>query len=186
MTIYFSASTLAFYNDALKSAYQAAGSWPSDGVTVTSADRDTYTTTPPAGKVLGATSSGQPTWADAPAPPAPTLAQQAASAAVSGVTLTLSGSMTLAATLFPTDAQTQSKIGAVVNGINANGGAFPGGAATFPMKDSAGTWHPLTATQYKQVATAIFAYVSACDLIRDGNPLSATAVPSNDISLTLS
>lgn len=120
------------------------------------------------------------------AAPAPTLAQEAASAAVSGIKLSLSGSLTLAATEFPTDAQTQSKIGAVVNGINANGGAFPGGATTFPMKDSAGTWHPFTATQYKQVATAIFAYVSACDLIRDGNPLSAKAIPSSDISLTLS
>ena len=46
-----------------------------------------------------------------PPPPVLTLAQQAANAAVGGLTITLSGTMTLAATLFPTDARTQPSEG---------------------------------------------------------------------------
>ena len=124
------------------------------------------------------------TFAAPPAPPAPTLAQQAAAAIAAGLTITISGTMTLAATLFPTDPTTTAKIIAVVTAINTDG-TFPGGATTFPMKDSAGTWHIFTASQYKSVASALAAYVATLNLIIDGNPLDATSLPANAITLTV-
>lgn len=120
----------------------------------------------------------------APVAPAPTLAQQAAAAIAAGLTITLSGTMTLAATLFPTDPTTTAKIGAVVTAINADG-TFPGGATTFPMKDATGAWHTFTASQYKAVAGGIAAYVAALNLIIDGNPLGATSLPANAVALTV-
>lgn len=119
-------------------------------------------------------------------PPAPvlTLAQQAANAATAGLTIALSGTMTIAATLFPTDATTQRKLGAVVTTLLATGD-FPGGGTTYPMVDSSGAWYTFTASQYKAVAGAIAAYVAACDLIAAGNPLGATALPANTVSITV-
>lgn len=114
----------------------------------------------------------------------PTLAQQAAAAIGAGLTLTLSGSLTLPATLFPTDPVTTAKIGAVVTALLATG-AFPGGATSYPMKDATGAWHTFTAAQYKAVAGALAAYVAALDLIADGNPMGATALPANAASVTL-
>ncbi|OYV64911.1 MAG: hypothetical protein B7X09_05185, partial [Acidiphilium sp. 21-66-27] len=56
-----------------------------------------------------------------PAPPAPTLAQQAAAALGAGLTITSTGTMTLAATAFPTDPTSTGKITAVVTAITADG-----------------------------------------------------------------
>ena len=120
----------------------------------------------------------------APPVPAPTLAQQAATAMAAGLTISLSGSVTLAATLFPTDAATQGKLAAVAAGLGATG-QFPGGATTFPMKDCAGAWHSLTQAQYKAVAGAILSYVAASQLIVDGNPLGATALPPDSVALAV-
>ena len=119
-------------------------------------------------------------------PPAPvlTLAQQAANAAVAGLTVALSGTMTLAATLFPTDATTQQKLVAV-SATLLETGDFPGGGTTYPMVDSSGAWYTFTASQYKAVAGAIAAYVAACDLIAAGNPRGATALPANTVSITV-
>lgn len=118
------------------------------------------------------------------APPAPTLAQQAATAMNAGFTITLSGTITLAATLFPCDTATQAKLGAVVTTVIATQ-KFPGGATSYPMRDSSGAWHTFTEAQYTAVAGAISAYVSALDLIIDGNPLSATALPSASAALSV-
>ncbi len=115
---------------------------------------------------------------------APTLAQQAAAASVGGLTIALSGSISLAATLFPTDAATQTKLGAVITTINGTG-AFPGGVTSYPMKDASGTWHTFTVAQYKGVAGAIGAYVAALDLIADGYPLDASALPAASASLAV-
>jgi hypothetical protein len=119
-------------------------------------------------------------------PPAPvlTLAQQAAAASVSGLTIALTGSITLAATLFPTTASTQTRITAVMTAVNATGD-FPGGATTFPMPDASGNWHTFTVAQYKSVAGAIASYIAALDLIANGNPLSATALPASSVTLTV-
>ena len=112
------------------------------------------------------------------------LAQQAAAALAAGLSIALSGSLTLAATTFPTDPTTTGKIAAVVTTLLATG-AFPGGATSYPMKDVAGTWHSFTAGQYTKVAGALAAYVAALDLIQDGNPLDAAALPPAAISLAV-
>lgn len=119
-------------------------------------------------------------------PPTPTLTfeQQAAQAVAAGLLVSLSGSMTLPPTLFPTDADTQRKLGGVIAVINTSG-MFPGGAATFPIKDSDGDWVAFTIDQYKAVAGAIATYVAALDLIIDGNPLNVSALPSPHIMLTV-
>ena len=124
------------------------------------------------------------TFAPPPAASAPTLAQQAQAALTAGLTLTLGGSLTLAATLFPTDMATQSKLAAVTTMLNT-AGVFPGGATTYPLKDAASVWHTLTVNQYKTVVGGIATYVAALFLIIDGNPLSATALPSASATLTL-
>ena len=118
-----------------------------------------------------------------PPPPTLTLAQQAANAAISGLTITLSGTMTLAATLFPTDASTQKAIESM--NAMARAGVLPLGSTTYPMIDAAGTWHHFTASQYQAVAGAIAAYVAACDLIAAGNPMDAKALPAASVSLTV-
>jgi len=116
--------------------------------------------------------------------PAPTLAQQAAAASVAGLTVALTGSITLAATLFPTDAATQIKLAAVMTTVSRTG-AFAGGATTFPMLDSTGNWHTFTVAQWTAVAEAIDNFVTACDLIATGNPLNATALPASSVTLAV-
>jgi hypothetical protein len=120
--------------------------------------------------------------AQAPAPVL-TLAQQAAAASVAGLSIALSGTMTLAATLFPTDASTQKAIESM--NAMARAGVLPLGSTTYPMIDASGTWHHFTASQYQAVAGAIAAYVSACDLIAAGNPMGATSLPAASVSLTV-
>jgi len=117
------------------------------------------------------------------APAGPTLAQQAAAAINAGLTLTLSGSLTLAATLFPTDPTTTSKISDMA--AMAARGVLPLGATDYPMKDSAGTWRHFTAAQYQAVAGAIAAYAGALNLIADGNPLGATTLPPASATVAL-
>lgn len=117
-------------------------------------------------------------------PPSASLALQATEAMAAGLTITLSGSVTLAATVFPVDPATTVKIGAVVTTILARG-AFPGGGTTYPLKDASGAWHTFTIAQYEAVAGAIAAYVAALDLIIDGNPNGATSLPSASVSLTV-
>ena len=129
-----------------------------------------------------AVSNGQLVPYTAPAPVL-TLTQQAANAAVSGLTITLSGTMTLAAMLFPTDRRTQKAVESM--NAMARDGVLPLGSTTYPMIDAAGTWHHFTAAQYQAIAGAIAAYVAACDLIAAGNPMNATALPSSTISLTV-
>jgi hypothetical protein len=116
--------------------------------------------------------------------PVVTLVERAAAAIAEGLTITLSGSVTLSATVFPTDPTTTIKIGQVVTAINATGG-FPGGAEAYPIKDASGSWHSFTVPQYKAVAAAIAGFVGQLDLIIDGNPLNATELPANSIALAV-
>ena len=113
----------------------------------------------------------------------PSLGQSAAAAIMAGLTITLSGSVSLTA-LVPTDPATTGKLGAVVTTLVATG-AFPGGGTSYPMKDSAGIWHTFTAAQYKAVAGSIAAYVAALDLIIDGNPSGTISLPSSTISIVV-
>jgi hypothetical protein len=116
--------------------------------------------------------------------PAPSLAVQAVEALAAGLTIELSGSLTLAPTVFPVDPDTQQKIGLVVTNVNALG-SFPGGATSYPLKDVSGTWHTFTVPQYKAVAAAIAAYAAPLILIIDGNPFGATELPPSTVSLTV-
>ena len=110
----------------------------------------------------------------APAPPpAPTLAQQAWALVNGGLALTITGSLTLDAT-FPCDPPTQLKLSAVQQVLSVTG-KFPGGGATYPMRDAAGTWHQLTPAQYTAIATAVATFVAACDLVVDG---ASSTLPS--------
>lgn len=117
-----------------------------------------------------------------PPPFVPTLAQQAQAALHAGLSVTLSGATTLAATLFPTDPTAQQKLSAVASTIAVTGG-FPGGVATMPLRDMAGVWHTLNLPQWKAVAGAIAAYAAELQLIVDGNPLDATALPAASVTL---
>ena len=118
-----------------------------------------------------------------PAPPAPTLAQRAEAASVSGLTITLTGSITLAATLFPTDPVAQSKI-AAMNAM-ATAGALPTGFTTYDMRDNVGVWHHFTAAQYQAVAHAIAAYVAVLSLIVDENPNAPVSLPASSVTITV-
>ena len=118
-----------------------------------------------------------------PPPPTLTLAQQAANAAISGLTIALSGSITLAPTLFPTDIKTQKAVESM--NAMARAGVLPLGSTTYPMIDVNEKWHHFTASQYQAVAGAIGAYVAACDLIAAGNPLGVTVLPQNSVALTV-
>ena len=91
--------------------------------------------------------------------PTPTHAQSAALASVSGLTITLTG-------------------------------AVPGGGSSYPMKDATtngpngeGAWHTFTAAEYRTVAGAISTFVAGCDLIADGNPMSAASLPASSVTI---
>ena len=115
-----------------------------------------------------------------PAPPAPTLAQQAGALLAGGATLTVTGSLTLTAT-FPADLATQHKLLGMQALIVHGGGAFPGGAATWPMRDATGAWHQLTPAQYSEISAAIGAFAAACQLVIDG---ASTTLPSAAAAVT--
>lgn len=112
-----------------------------------------------------------------------TLAQQAAAALTAGLSITLTGSITLAATVFPTNPTALLKL-TQVGVVTANIGAFPGGVSTWAIQDSAGAWHAVNLSQWKTIAAAIGAYAAALDLIIDGNPLGE-GMPSNFVSLAV-
>jgi hypothetical protein len=105
----------------------------------------------------------------------PTIAQQAAAAILQGVTISLTGSMTLEPTLFPCDPVTTTKISTVLNILNATG-LFPDGTTTCAMKDmgNPSAWHSFTGPQYTAVVLAIGNYVFLLDQIADGNPAYTT------------
>lgn len=65
--IYFSASSMGFYPEALMSDYESGSGWPSDAVEITKEQWIEYAGNPPSGKTLGS-SSGAPCWVDSPPP----------------------------------------------------------------------------------------------------------------------
>lgn len=58
----FSPSEGAFYPEDLKDIYESVGTWPKDAVDVDDKTYQTYSESPPEGKVLGASSKGKPVW----------------------------------------------------------------------------------------------------------------------------
>lgn len=68
--MFFSAANNGFYNEKLKgSYYDKYNAWPADAVELTEAEVAEFSSgTPPAGKMLGADSTGMPAWLDVPPP----------------------------------------------------------------------------------------------------------------------
>ncbi|WP_437614810.1 tail fiber assembly protein [Erwinia sp. V71] len=61
----FSPSKAGFYALSIKSSYEAAGTWPDDGVEVDDDIFSEFIGNPPAGKIRGSI-DGMPAWIDAP------------------------------------------------------------------------------------------------------------------------
>lgn len=166
MTIYFSASSLGFYDDKIKSVYQKAASWPSDAVAITSADHATYIGTPPAGKVLGATAAGQPTWVAAPIVTL-TLPQQAQAAFAAGLPCTSSTASALDAT-YPLDSNTQNEYAALM-GYYGQFSEFPNGSTTVTVLDVDQKPHTFDFTQFKALFKTLGDYRYALKEVIAGN-----------------
>jgi hypothetical protein len=67
---FFSASENAFYPESLVDVYEAAGTWPADGVMVSEAEYIEFSGEPPSGMIRGSGNDGAPTWVDVPPPTA--------------------------------------------------------------------------------------------------------------------
>ena len=112
------------------------------------------------------------------APPAPTLAQQAAALIAGGLTVTSTGTAALDG-VYACDAAAQSNLQAVQTYILTNG-KFPGSSGTYPWLDVTGTAHifPST-TEFEAFASRVADFVADCTLIMLTNsgtlpPASAT------------
>lgn len=67
MTLYYSANSNSFLDDALRANYNRAGTWPDDAIAVTDNEWQTYGSgQPPAGKQRGAEADGRPSWIETP------------------------------------------------------------------------------------------------------------------------
>lgn len=84
MTIFFSATTIGFYNDALKESYIAADAWPGDASEISERWYSYLLTGQTKGKVITVNDYGQPVLSD---PPAPTKEQYIAEAEAKKVAL---------------------------------------------------------------------------------------------------
>jgi hypothetical protein len=114
-----------------------------------------------------------------PAPPALTVPQQALALLDGGIELAITGSMTLTAK-FPTSSLPQHLLLALQTVVSGSG-AFPGGAAAWPVQDAAGAWHSLTLAQFKPIATAIAAFVAQTLLVAQGAPDIALPSATADV-----
>jgi hypothetical protein len=93
-----------------------------------------------------------------PAPPAPTLAQQAMRLQALGLAITSAGTASLDAT-YPTDANTIGFINSEVSAIGMNG-TFADGTSSIEWPDVNGVIHEFNIAQFKQFATVIGVFVS--------------------------
>ena len=108
-----------------------------------------------------------------PAPPAPTLAQQAVAAMSAGLAITSTATSSLDAT-YPCNANAQAQLSAEVISLMLNG-TFADGTDTIDWVDITGTGHTMSIAQFKTVATAIGAYVSGLTKCINGQ---ASALPA--------
>jgi hypothetical protein len=108
-----------------------------------------------------------------PAPPAPTLPQQAAAQLAAGLIIT-SGSAAALNGTYPCDDVTQSEIQAEMISLLANG-TFADGGTTIAWADTSGAAHTMTPTQFKAVATAIGAFVAGSVKVMKGQSATLPA-----------
>lgn len=69
MNYVYSPSTNAMYAVSMKEAYEAAGTWPADGIEITDEIFNEFTQSSPQGKIRTAV-NGAPAWVDVPPPTA--------------------------------------------------------------------------------------------------------------------
>jgi len=156
-TYTFSPSLLSFYPNELRAEYEAAGTWPSDGVSITEDTFRTYREPPPDGFVLGIDGYNQPAWVTAPPAPPPTRAQLAQAALDAGMQLE-SASHPEANAVYALDDVTQRQLQGLA--LAANGGlGFPNGQSTFDYPDKAGNPVTLDQTTVVIVYRAMASYV---------------------------
>lgn len=115
----------------------------------------------------------------APAAPVLTLAEQAVARLAEGLSIASTGTPALSA-VYPADAAAQQKLLSIQT-VLAGTGSFPGGAATWPLKDRSGAWHVVNVAQFTAIATAIAAFVAPIDLILDGR--AGVALPAASASI---
>jgi hypothetical protein len=113
------------------------------------------------------------TFAAPPAPPAPTLAQQAQTLLGAGLAITSTATPALNAT-YRTDATTQQNVSAEVTSILLNG-TFADGGASVAWQDAGGASHSFSVAQYKTLATAVAAFVAGCLKVVNGQ---STTLPA--------
>ncbi len=68
MSIFFSATTFWFYDEADKEKYEAGIGWPTDSVPINNATWERYRSVPPDGFQLGSSADGGPAWVPVPPP----------------------------------------------------------------------------------------------------------------------
>ncbi len=95
------------------------------------------------------------------APPAPTLAEQAAAALAAGLIITSISTPALNGT-YSIDESAQARINRVAVYLQING-TFPGSTNTITWLDISGGKHSFDAAQFKALATAIGDYVAGLD-----------------------
>jgi hypothetical protein len=103
-----------------------------------------------------------------PAPPAPTLAQQAAAAMSAGLAITSTSTPALNAT-YDVGTSAQNHMQAEMISLLASGGAlFADGTATVAWPDMMGAIHTFTAAEAKAFFLAAGAYVAALFKVQNG------------------
>lgn len=117
-------------------------------------------------------------------PPAPTLAQQAAAAAVSTVALTSTSTSALDGT-YSIDNESRLDMQSEVLAFETNG-QFLGGQTTIQWPQTDGTIATFTATQFKAFVTKVGAYVGTLKSIRRTGklPSGTSSFPSNSIAIS--
>ena len=115
-----------------------------------------------------------------PAPPAPTLAQQAVALLADGVQVTDSGTPADSGT-YALDPQTLDFISTESLSLGSTG-AFTDGTTVIEWPDAFGELHAFTAVEFKLFAGAVGAFVHACRKCVIG--VTGATLPSNQITIT--
>lgn len=108
-----------------------------------------------------------------PAPQTPTLAQQAQALLAAGCAITSTSTPALDST-YATDATSQQHVQAEITSILLNG-TFADGTTSIAWLDASNVAHTFTIAEFKALATALAAFVSACLKVVNGQ---ATVLPS--------
>ena len=112
-----------------------------------------------------------------PTPVTVTIQQSAAALLASGLAITSTSTPALNGT-YPCDSNATAEIDAQVSSILLNG-VFTNGATSIEWLDVSGAAHAFSVSNFKAFATAVAAFVTACD----EGALGLTALPSNAVTI---